>query len=93
MAQKLLRYLVTAAEAQVVDAAKPGDTRLTVIGNITVNGKTRKTDRANFTLAQTKRPGFEYGGDDEKRTFFVNMPTNKAGRKRLTGTKLSEIKL
>lgn len=93
MAMKLLTYVVRKAEQQVnKDAVKPGDIRLTVIGAITVNGKSRKTDRVNFTLAQTKREGFTVKGNNEDRTLTITMPTSKAGRKRLTGTDLENIK-
>jgi hypothetical protein len=91
---KLLTYVIRNAEQSVnAEATKATDTRFTVIGAITVNGKTRKTDRVNFTLAQTKREGFTVKGSNTDRTLTITMPTSKAGRKRLAGTDLENIKL
>lgn len=89
---KLIRYIVTNAEGKrIADAKAPDDVRVSIVGSIETNGKPRKTDRLNLTVEQMSRKGFEMTVDDAKRIVNVTLPSNRAGRKSLSGTDLNSL--
>lgn len=89
---KLIRYIVTNAEGKRnPDAKAPEDVQVSIVGTITANGKDRKTGRLNLTVEQMSRKGFEMKPDNEKRTVAITLPSNRAGRKALSGTNLDSL--
>jgi hypothetical protein len=75
-------------------AKKDSDPVLILTGTIATSrdgGKTfdpRKTERLVITRAMAKRDGFSVKSDNAKRVVTVNLPSEKTGRKRKTGTNL-----
>lgn len=90
--QKLIRYIVTNAEGKRnADAKDPEDVRVSIVGTITANGKDRKTGRLNLTVEQMSRKGFSMKPDNDNRTVEITLPSNRAGRKALSGTNLNAL--